>query len=74
MTLLWTAGRVSTWLGVTVQGDPAPPGFPTGALTGWPLAAFYAAHLLLGGSLLGAVTVAYRRRRSANGHVSGPGH
>ncbi|MFE3458361.1 hypothetical protein ACFXKD_12530 [Nocardiopsis aegyptia] len=66
VTVLWTAGWVTIALGTTLQGDPAPPDFPTEELTGWPLAGFYAAYLplLLWGPLLGAVTVAYWRRRT----------
>jgi hypothetical protein len=66
VTVLWTAGWVTIPLGITLQGDPTPPDFPTEELTGWSLAAFYVAYLplLLWGPLLGAVTVAYWRRRT----------
>jgi hypothetical protein len=76
LTVVWTAGWVTIPLGITIQGDPTPPDFPTERLTGWPLAGFYATYLplLLWGPLLGAVTVAYWRRRSAHGHEAKPGH
>ena len=69
VTVLWTAGWVTIPLGITLQGDPTPPDFPTEELTGLPLAGFYAAYLplLLWGPLLGAVTVAYWRRRTGAG-------
>lgn len=76
LTLLWSAAFVADFAGVTMSGEPAPANYP-GDAGGWEAAVFYATYtpLLLWGPLLGAVTVAYWRRRrqlpAGTGHTSG---
>ncbi|MGA5899769.1 hypothetical protein [Streptomyces venetus] len=64
LTALWTAASVAEAAGVTLRGEPLPSDYPTAA-GGWEAAVFYLCYapLLLWGPLLGAVTVAYVRRR-----------
>ncbi|MFD5317669.1 hypothetical protein [Streptomyces sp. NPDC127098] len=66
LTTLWTATAISMFSGHTLQGAPLPDDFPTKALHGWELAAFYASYapLLLWGPLLAVLCVAYSRRRA----------
>ncbi|MFI0262589.1 hypothetical protein ACH4OW_26530 [Streptomyces sp. NPDC017056] len=64
LTALWTVAAVSEARGVTLTGEPLPSDFPTmGSALG--ASVFYASYapLLLWGPLLGALTVAYWRRR-----------
>ncbi len=65
LTLLWTWTAITLSLGLTIQGAPKP---ANAALSfgDWqgPLAVVAYAPLLLWGPLLGAVTVAYWRRRN----------
>ncbi|MEU2750902.1 hypothetical protein ABZ613_32380 [Streptomyces collinus] len=64
LTALWTTAYVAETAGVTLRGEPLPPDYPTAA-GGWESAVFHVCYapLLLWGPLLGAVTVAYVRRR-----------
>jgi hypothetical protein len=79
LTVLWTTAWVSMLAGDTIRGGQLPADNPIRS-TGWRLAAFVAAYLplLLWGPLLGALTVAYwRRRRAATGipvPEQSPGH
>jgi transaldolase / glucose-6-phosphate isomerase len=62
-----TAGFITLFAGVTLQGEPTPAEFPTEA-GGWEAAIFYACYLplLLWGPLLAAVAYAYHRRRRSS--------
>ncbi|GAA2099625.1 hypothetical protein GCM10009801_71440 [Streptomyces albiaxialis] len=65
LTFLWTVlTLVTEFAGRTIRGEPVPDDYP-GVAGGWSEAVFYACYLplLLWGPLLGAVTVAYWRRR-----------
>lgn len=64
LTVLWTAGWITEFAGVTLRGEPTPANFPTQA-GGWEAATYYLCYLplLLWGPLLAAVTFAYARRR-----------
>ncbi|MFI6695964.1 hypothetical protein ACIBLA_30295 [Streptomyces sp. NPDC050433] len=64
LTALWTAAAVTDLANVTLRGDPISPDYP-GDAGGWSAFVFYLCYapLLLWGPLLGAVTVAYWRRR-----------
>ncbi|MBR8640863.1 hypothetical protein KEF29_19935 [Streptomyces tuirus] len=64
LTALCTAACVADAAGVTLRGEPLPSDNPTAA-GGWETVVFYVCYapLLLWGPLLGAVTVAYARRR-----------
>lgn len=66
LTVLWTAVAASSLAGVTIRGQRLPADNPLRG-SGWRLAVFVAAYapLLLWGPLLGALTVAYLRRRRA---------
>ncbi|WP_328924217.1 hypothetical protein OG429_05910 [Streptomyces sp. NBC_00190] len=69
LTVLWTVlAAVTQVAGTTVQGDPLPDDFPSEA-GGWSAVWFYVCYtpLVLWGPLLGAVTVAYWRRRAGGG-------
>lgn len=72
LTLLWAWTAITLSLGLTIQGDPKPANAALG-FGDWQglLAVVAYAPLLLWGPLLGAVTVAYWRRRS--GCRAGPG-
>ena len=64
LTLLWTWVAISLGLGLTIQGRPLPANAPLN-FGDWKgvLAVVAYAPLLLWGPLLGAVTIAYWRRR-----------
>jgi hypothetical protein len=64
LTVLWTAGWIAEFAGVTLRGEPTPANFPT-QVGGWVTATYYLCYLplLLWGPLLAAVTCAYVRRR-----------
>ncbi|QEU94083.1 hypothetical protein [Streptomyces kanamyceticus] len=64
LTVMWTALIIGDAMNVTVRGDESPADYP-GNQGGWDGILFYAGYLplVLWGPLLGAVTVAYWRRR-----------
>ncbi|TPQ17862.1 hypothetical protein [Streptomyces sporangiiformans] len=66
LTALSSATAVADLAGVTLRGDPLPEGYP-GQVPGWSAVVFYVSYapLLLWGPCLGALTVAYWRRRRA---------
>ncbi|RCV56021.1 hypothetical protein [Marinitenerispora sediminis] len=68
LTTLWTSMAVLSAVGRTLQGDPLPAGMPLAAFD-WQAAVFAATYapLLLWGPLLGAVALAYWRRRTGGG-------
>ncbi|MFD6225569.1 hypothetical protein ACFWFZ_01590 [Streptomyces sp. NPDC060232] len=68
LTALWTVlAPVTQVAGTTLQGDPMPADFPSEA-GGWTALWFYVCYapLVLWGPLLGVVTVAYWKRRTAD--------
>ncbi|MFC7326719.1 hypothetical protein [Marinactinospora rubrisoli] len=71
LTAMWTSAAVAMSAGETIQGDPLPAGVPFVAHD-WRAAVFAVAYapLLLWGPLLGAVAIAYWRRRA--GAVAAP--
>ncbi|MFG3253384.1 hypothetical protein [Streptomyces sp. NPDC048172] len=75
LTLLWTVFALVTQIsGTTIRGEPVSEDYP-GSAGGWSEAVFYACYapLVLWGPLLGAVTVAYWRRRRAAHEGRGKG-
>ncbi|BCY08920.1 hypothetical protein L3i22_040080 [Actinoplanes sp. L3-i22] len=64
LTVMWIIAFVAVFAGVTLQGRPVAPDFPTQG-SAWEAGVFYACYLplLLWGPLLAAVTYAYYRRR-----------
>ncbi|MEV6838485.1 hypothetical protein AB0N17_28915 [Streptomyces sp. NPDC051133] len=73
LTLLWTVVTFLTEvMGRTITGERLPADFPT-RVGGWQALSLYVCYspLLLWGPLLGALTVAYTRRRTARAGLSG---
>ncbi|MFI0983447.1 hypothetical protein ACH4SP_41365 [Streptomyces sp. NPDC021093] len=69
LTVLWTALFLVTEVaGTTITGEPSPADYP-GNVGGWFSVVYYVSYvpLMLWGPLLGAVVVAYWRRRRGEG-------